>query len=284
MDTQFNQSQPSSIQITDMELLNIQPGTMRIIRRNGELTSYDDNRINIAIKKAFLAVEGDNASNSERIQHVANQLTHAITERLKKRLPDGGTIHIESIQDLVEIELMRAGEHQIARSYVLYREKRREAREILAQQSEEKPIHVTLENGSRKKLDLNLLSNLALDACQNLTDVSPTKVIEDARKNLFDGVAMKDVYKALVMSARTLVEVEPNYSYVTARLLLQDLYREAMDTLAVPHDLNQQTMTALYPKTFKAFIKAGIELELLNPNLNDFDLDKLDKSIDATVK
>ncbi len=282
MDTQFNQSQPSSIQIKDLDLLTTQPGFLRIIRRNGELTAYDDNRINVAIKKAFLAVEGDNANQSERIQHVANQLTQAITQRLKKRLPSGGTIHIESIQDLVEIELMRAGEHAIARSYVLYREKRREARDILSQQPEEKAIHVILEDGSRQKLDLNLLSHLALDACQNLTDVSPTKVIEDARKNLFDGVAIKDVYKALVMSARTLVEVEPNYSYVTARLLLQDLYREAMDTLNVAHDLNQQTMAALYPKTFKAFIKAGIEFELLHPNLNDFDLDKLGSAIDAT--
>jgi ribonucleoside-diphosphate reductase alpha chain len=282
MDTHFNQSQPSSIQITDIELLSTQPGILRVIRRNGELTVFDDNRINVAIKKAFLAVEGDNANGSERIQHIANELTQFITERLKKRWPDGGTIHIESIQDLVENELMRAGEHQIARSYVLYREKRREARDILSNQTEEKPLHVTLDDGSRRKLDLSILSNLALDACQGLSDVSPAKVIEDARKNLFDGVAMKDVYKALVMSARTLVEVEPNYSYVTARLLLQDLYREAMTTLSVPHDLNQQTMTALYPKTFHAFIQKGIELELLHPNLNDFDLEKLGKAIDAS--
>src|SRR3990167_9813506 len=242
MDTQIIQSQSSSIQINNLDLLATQPGQLRVIRRNCELALYDETRIEVAIKKAFLAVEGENANNSDRIQRIASELTKNIAERCKKRWPTGGTIHIESIQDLVELELMRAGEHPVARSYVLYREKRREAREILSQQTQEKPIHVVLEDGSKKKLDIHMLSNLAIEACQQLSDVSPTKVIEDARKNLFDGVAIKDVYKALVMSARTLVENEPNYSYVTARLLLQDLYREAMDALKVAHDLNQQTM------------------------------------------
>lgn len=282
METHIIQNLNTSIQIKDLDLLAMQPGQLRVITRQGNLTSYDDTRIIVAIKKAFLAVEGDNAINSERVQEIAQQLTQAITLRCKKRWPTGGTIHIESIQDLVELELMRAGEHQVARSYVLYREKRREAREILAIQPEEKPIHVILEDGSKTKLDMHLLSTLALDACQGLHDVNPTKIIEDARKNLFDGVAMKDVYKSLVMSARTLVEIEPNYSYVTARLLLQDIYREAMDTLQIPYDLTQQTMSALYPKAFKAFIKKGIEAELLHSNLNEFDLDQLSRAIDAT--
>ena len=281
MEIQTSQSQDTTIHIKNPELLATLPGQLRVIRRNGELTTYDSNRIEVAIKKAFLAVEGESAANSERIQQISLQLTHAITDRCKKRWPSGGTIHIESIQDLVELELMRAGEHQVARSYVLYREKRREAREILSTQTEEKPIHVILEDGSKTRLNMHMLSNLAVDACEGLNDVSPTKVIEDARKNLFDGVAIKDVYKSLVMSARTLVEVEPNYAYVTARLLLQDLYREAMDTLKVSYDLTAQTMSSLYPKTFKAFIQKGIEAELLNPNLNDFDLDLLSKSIDA---
>ncbi|OGT45489.1 MAG: ribonucleoside-diphosphate reductase subunit alpha [Gammaproteobacteria bacterium RIFCSPHIGHO2_12_FULL_38_11] len=282
MEAQTSQTINTSIHIKDLDLLSMYPGQLRVINRQGTSDAYDDSRINVAIKKAFIAVEGDNASNSERIQEIAHRLTKAITQRCKKRWPAGGTIHIESIQDLVELELMRAEEHQVARSYVLYREKRREARAILSTQAEEKPIHVILEDGSKTKLDMHMLSSLAIDACQNLNDVSPTKVIEDARKNLFDGVAIKDVYKSLVMSARTLVEIEPNYSYVTARLLLQDIYREAMDTLEITYDLTQQTMAALYPKAFKAFIQKGIETELLNPNLNEFDLAKLSKAIDAT--
>ena len=280
METQITQKD-GSIQITDLELLNTEPGQIRVIRRNGQLTSFDSNRIATAIKKAFLAVEGDAAEQSERIHHAATEIAATITECFKRRWPDGNTIHIESIQDQVELELMRAGEHQVARSYVLYREKRRQARDLLAKQSDEKTIHVTLNDGTKTKLDMTLLSTLAIEACQDLKDVNPTRIITDARKNLFDGVAIKDVYKAMVMSARTLVETEPNYTYATARLLLQDLYREALSTLNVKHDLAEQTMHALYPQAFKAYIDFGIDKELLNPNLKDFDLDKLAQALEV---
>ena len=282
METPISQVENTQIRIDDLTLLITKPGQLRVIRRDGELAQYDDHRIIAAIKKAFLAVEGENAGNSDRIQEIATQLARNITERFKTRWPDGATIQLESIQDLVELELMRAGEHQVARTYVLYREKRREARKALENQVVEKPIHVILSDGTRKKLDRHILSNLAVDACQGLNDVSPTQIIEDARKNLFDGVAMNDVYKALVMSARALVENEPNYSYVTSRLLLQDIYREALTALNVPHDLSQQTMHILYPKAFAAFIQQGIQHELLNPNLREFDLEKLGKAIDVS--
>lgn len=281
MEMQITRNEPP-IQITDPELLNTEPGQLRVIRRNGTLTAFDGERIATAIKKAFIAVEGDTASHSERIHKTADQIAKAITECFKRRWPDGNTIHIEAIQDQVELELMRSGEHQVARSYVLYREKRRQARALLETQSDERVIHVTLEDGSKTILNMELLSTLAVEACQALKDVNPTRIIEDARKNLFDGVAIKDVYKAMVMSARTLVETEPNYTYATARLLLQDIYREALSTLGVKHDLAEQTMHALYPKAFQAFIEQGIEYELLSPMLKDFDLKKLGKAIDTT--
>lgn len=271
-----------TIQIRDPNLLITEPGQLRVINRKGELMTYDESRVSVAIKKAYIAVEGDVAENSQRIQEIATKLTQNISDCFKRRHMTGGTIHIEVIQDQVELELMRAGERDVASAYVLYREKRRQARETLSENENEKPIHVILENGSRVKLNLNILSNLAVDACQNLAHVNPTQVIADARKNLFDGVAMKDVYKAMVMSARTLVEVEPNYSFVTARLLLQDIYREALDALKIPNDLTQQAISAYYPAGFKAFIDAGITAELLHPKLKEFDLELLSHAIDST--
>ena len=122
---------------------------------------------------------GDAAGQSERIHQTAATIAASITECFKRRSTDGGTIHIESVQDQVELELMRASEHQVARSYVLYREKRRQARDLLETQTDEKPIHVTLEDGSKTTLDMTLLSTLAVEACQELTDVNPTRVIED---------------------------------------------------------------------------------------------------------
>lgn len=274
-----------SIQIKDPNLLQAtEPGQLRIIRRDGALVKFDSGRIAVAMKKAFIAVEGDNAINSERIENIANQLTQYITNRLQKRWPDGGTIHIESIQDLVELALMREGEHQVARSYVLYREEHRRARQEAAQGAPEKAIQiqVALDDGSTATLDIEWLSQMVIDACRNLEDVTPTQVLEDTKKNLFNGVAIKDVYKALIMSARTLVETEPNYSYVTAHLLLQDLYNEALDGLKIDHNIAEQTIGKLYPIAFKEFIRQGIEHELLNSNLKDFDLDALSKALEST--
>src|SRR3990167_5936659 len=222
-----------AIQPTNPNLLITEPGQLRVISRKGELMTYDDTRISVAIKKAYIAVEGDVAENSKRIQEIAAKLTQNISDCFNRRYFTGGTIHIEAIQDQVELELMRAGERDVASAYVLYREKRRQARDVLSEHENAKPIHVILENGQKVKLNFNILSNLAVDACQNLTHVNPTQLISDARKNLFDGVAMKDVYKAIVMSARTLIE-------------------------------------------------SDITAELLNPNLKEFDLDKLGKAIDST--
>lgn len=271
-----------TITVTNMQSINAtEPGVLRVIRRDGRITPYDPERINVAMKKAFIAVEGDNAAQSERIHNISIDLTAKITERLERRWPSGGTVHIETIQDLVELALMRAGEHQVARSYVLYREARRKERleTTTPEATNTTSIHVVLDDGTRAPLNTEWLSTLAIDACKDLEDVAPTQIIQETLDNLFDGVALKDVYKAMVMSARTQVENEPNYSYVTARLLLRDLYTETLNALNIQHNLTEQTIATLYPAAFKQFMQKGIELELLSPTLNDFDLEKLSQAI-----
>ena len=113
-----------------------------------------------------------------------------------------------------------------------------------------------------------------------ISEVSAQPIFDDVQKNLFNGVAIKDIYKALVMSARTLVETEPNYSLVTARLLLQDIYDETSRALSVPVDTDRQRHRRLGTQlAFKAFIAQGIQHELLHPNLQDFDLDQLGRAL-----
>ncbi len=271
-------NQNSTISQEDPRLTEaLEPGQLRVIKRNGSLAKFDDIRIEVAMKKAFLAVEGEHASNSERIQSITKTLTEQISQRFKRRWPYGGTIHIEAIQDQVELVLMRSGEQQIARAYVLYREKRRQERgETVARDSD---IHVILDDGQRVPLDQHWLAQLAIDACADLKDVAPTQVIEDTRNNIFDGIALKDIYKAMVMSARTLVENEPNYTYVTARLLLQDLYNEALTGLSIAHDLTKQPIKTLYPKAFEGFLKHGVEHEHIDARLLEFDLQALSQAI-----
>ena len=256
------------------------PGEIRIISREGKVATYDPSRIVTAMKKAYIAVEGDSAINSERIHEIVEQLTNDITYTLSKRWPDGGMIHIENIQDMVELALMRAGEHPVARAYVLYRESRRKARELLKDHHPTKTeLHIIVDNGQRIPLDTHWMARMITEACHGLQEVDAKLILNETTKNLFDGVTIKDVYKAMVLSARTLVETEPNYSFVTARLLLQDLYHEALSFLNVAHDRTQLNMEMLYSKSFTAYIERGIELELLHPKLKEFDLEVLSAAL-----
>ncbi len=208
------------------EIAQTAPGLIKVIRRNGTVTPFDANKIAVAMTKAFLAVEGDTAAGSSRIHEKVSLLSKKIADTFVRRLHSGGTIHIEEIQDQVELELMRTGEYKVAKSYVLYREDRRRVREQQQQQDvEAKPntmvLHVTMPDGSIKPLDLDAMQKLVQDACQGLTSVSPNLIIEDVKRNLFDKVPSREVKKALVMSARILIEKEPNYSYVAARLVIR---------------------------------------------------------------
>lgn len=266
------------------ELNATMPGQLRVIRRNGSVTPYDDTKIAIAMTKAFLAVEGGNAAASTRIHELVTKLTDQITEAFHRRWPAGGTIHIEAIQDQVELALMRAGVHEVARSYVLYREERRKEREVkaagtTATSKAESSIMVSLDDGSKVPLNFNKLQQLVHEACQGLSEVNPELILTDTRRSLFDGAPISDVSKALIMSARVLIEKEPNYSYVAARLLLNQLRSEALSFLGLTSEATQEEMMHLYAQAFKKYIERGIELELLDPKLKSFDLDKLAKAI-----
>jgi len=250
------------------------PGLIRVIRRNGTVTPFDGHKIAVAVTKAFLAMEGDLAATSNRIHEKVSSLTQKITDTFARRLQSGGTIHIEEIQDQVELELMRTGEYKVAKAYVLYREDRRRARDQERKEAEEAAqiLHVTLADGTVKPLDLVALENQVNNACAQLEGVSPQLIIEDVKRNLFDKVPAHEINQALIMSARILIEKEPNYTYVASRLLLDDLRDEALSFLGVSEHL---TPADLYSTYMEAYLNAGIKLELLDPKLKTYDLSKL---------
>ena len=192
---------------------------------------YTSDKIAVAMTKAFLAVEGGTAAASSRIHETVANLTSQIESTFKRRMPSGGTIHIEEIQDQVELVLMRSGEQKIARSYVLYRDERARLRETETNATEfelEFPdIEVTLNDGTTKKLDTDRIKTIVSEACAGLKDVDAEAILKESLRNLYDGVSLEDVNTSLVISARTLVEKEPNYSFATARLLLDKLRAEA---------------------------------------------------------
>lgn len=271
----------ATVKAFNTEIAATAPGHLKVIRRNGTLTPFDGNKIAIAMTKAFLAVEGETAAGSSRIHETVRNLVAKITAAFIHRMPDGGTLHIEDIQDQVELALMRSGEHRIARSYVLYREERRKIREQkeIEQNTKQQQIHVTLQDGKIVPLDIDRLTHLIKSACAGLADVSAQHIIEDTLRNLFDKVPIKDVNKALIMSARVLIEKEPNYSFVAARLLLDDLRSEALTFLGIKDKATYEEMSTLYYPYLKAYIEQGVKLELLEPKLKTFNLAKLSAAI-----
>ncbi len=254
-----------------------------VVRRNGKLTGFTKNKIAVAMTKAFLAVEGGQAAASTRVHETVEKLTDMVVEALTRRRPDGGTFHIEDIQDQVELAMMRNGDQKIARAYVLYREQRANAR---AQERVDEPeardtdeitdLNVKLEDGSTIPLDKERLKTIIDESCIGLESTSPERVYADTMKHLFDGVPTKDVSPTLIMSARGLIDNEPEYSNVAARLLLDALRTESLTFIddGAPTATFQE-MGQRYPDYFQHYIRRATELELLDKELLKYDLKKL---------
>lgn len=244
--------------------------SLRVIRRNGSAAPFDAAKIAIAITKAFLASEGTSGAASTRVREIVAGLTDQVLAALTRRLPGGGTVHIEDIQDQVELALMRNGHHEVARRYVLYREERTRARAPENISPREQIIHVRRADGQTVPLDRERLLTVIREACDGLREVSADTVFQTLLRNLFDGVNELDVMQSAILSARALVETEPDYTYVTARLLLDVLRQEVLG-----HARTHAQMRLEYKNYFAAFIQEGIKAELLDPRLADYDLARL---------
>src|SRR5437762_7575861 len=150
----------------------------KVIRRNGAVVGFEPAKITVALTKAFLAVNGSQAAASARIRELVASLTEAVVGALMRRQPQGGTFHIEDVQDQVELALMRSGEHDVARAYVLYREERAKARaQEKTSRTSESSINV-VENGQRKPLDRDALRHIVAAACEGLADASADAILD----------------------------------------------------------------------------------------------------------
>jgi ribonucleoside-diphosphate reductase alpha chain len=249
----------------------------RIIRRNGAVVAFEPSKIAVAMSKAFIAVSGSQAAASARIRELVEQLTNGVVQALIRRQPNGGTFHIEDIQDQVELSLMRSGEHEVARAYVLYRERRAEERAKQRQaQAEEHTLSCTDESGVRRPLDLNKLTELVSAACEGLSETNPQAILQGTVRDLYDGVPKAEVRKSLILSARSLIEKDPDYSYVTARLLLNNIRAEVLG-----EETTQADMATRYAEYFPRFIKQGIAAELLDERLAQYDLERMAQALIA---
>ena len=255
-----DKAQPSSI---------IEPGILRVIKRNGSVVNFDKSKIEVAITKAFLAIHTSAAAASSSVQQKVNKLSDNVHDTFSSRMPSGGTIHIEEIQDQVELALMRSEELKVARAYVLYRAERTKIR-----QEESSTVHQPTNLSPSERTEA-----IAEEACEGLSGTNPETIINEANKNLYEGASEDEIKEALILSSRSLVEAEPNYTYATSRILLDGLRTEALSFLEIAPNATHAEMEKLYPKTLNTYIKKAIDLELINPELGKMDLEKLGESL-----
>lgn len=265
---------------------SIQLSDYKIIRRNGSVVAFEPSKIAIAVTKAFLAVNGGQGAASARVREQVEQLTHAVVRALLRSRPNGGTFHIEDIQDQVELALMRSGEHNVARAYVLYREKRnqeRAAQQVVAQESQtslqvnESGIKVS-DNGVEKLLDMAALRTVIQAACEGLgSHIEATPIITETIKNLYDGVPMAQVYDSAILASRTLIEKDPAYSQVTARILMHVIRKEILGKEVLQGDMQSE-----YSNYFAKYINEGVSAELLDPRMREYDLPRLAAALNAS--
>jgi len=251
----------------------------KVIRRNGAVVAFEPSKIAVAMTKAFIAVRGGQGAASAAIREQVEKLTGHVVQALMRRQPAGGTFHIEDVQDQVELSLMRDGAHDVARSYVLYRERRAQerAREGSARTDAPAPKLTMIENGNRVPLDLPRIEAVVRSACEGLSDyVTPDSILSETVKNVYDGVPLEEVWKSAILASRALIEKDPAYSYVTARLLLHTVRAEVLG-----EEIGQAEMRTRYAESFPRFIKYGIEAGLLDERLGQYDLARLGAALNA---
>ncbi len=270
MDVSERKEQEKKIDLSKDKLTSaVEPGTLRVIKRNGSVVDFDRSKIEVAITKAFLAVHTSAAAASSSVQQKVAQLSQNVYDTFSSRMPSGGTIHIEEIQDQVELALMRSEELKVARAYVLYRAERTKLRQEESSISQEEP----------KLSPSERTETIAKEACEGLSGTNAETILKEANKNLYEGASENEIKEALILSSRSLVEIEPNYTFATSRILLDNLRTEALSFLDISQNATQKEMGKLYPKSLEAFIKKAIELELVNPELGKMNLKKLGKSL-----
>ena len=277
MHTQLAPSAPTEA-TTDIKSESQPESNYKVKKRSGQTAPFSADKITVAISKAMLAVEGQQASGSQRIHDAVKQLTDQVLSALERSLLAHPVVHIEDIQDQVELALMRSGHHRVARAYVLYRTERAQQRAT----SEEPPktgFSIQEIDGQHTICSLNEIGAQLNDHCKDLNDVSISKLLKLIEKSIFDGISRNDFNQSLILAARSLIDLDPDYSKVTARLLLQNLRDSAFTYLSVE---TEQNADRAYVDYFQRYIQTACEHQYLDEELKSYDLARLADALDSS--
>jgi ribonucleoside-diphosphate reductase alpha chain len=250
----------------------------KTVKRDGKVVSFKPEKITIAIVKAFRAASSK-AELTESELGQARKLSEKVVSEIRSLWPQGASVHIEEIQDIVEKTLMTSGYYDVAKRFIVYRESRRRQRQASVSSQEvsldwAKKILIKLSDGRSRPLDLEELRFQIQSSCEGLGEVSAEKILKESLKNYYNDITEKQMALSNIMAARSFIELEPNYSFVAARLLLLECYREAFG-----EQVSFDQVQAEYPGYLAHYVKKAVELELLNPELLDFDLEYLGRHL-----
>ncbi len=254
-----------------------EPGTVRLIRRNNQVVPWSPTKVEIAVRKAFLALRKDSAP--------AAVIAQAVTDRV--RAAGQAFFHIEEIQDIVQEELMKAGHFKVAEHYILYRADRAAMRAQTAVESEREPaqdsmIVVKKTSGESVFWDgADLRARIRFAMIDLDLPISEDEVETELRRSLFDDITEADLKSTVILNARTLIEKDSEYTKFAGRILLSYIYEEVLDWDILRDGIGG--LKEAHQRYFTQYLRRGIEIQRLDPRLLDYDLDKLAASLDPSA-
>ncbi len=255
-----------------MGCLYVKMQGMMIVKRTGEIVEFDPNRITNAILKAVKATGSE--LSTEQLEALVSDIFLEIEQRFTDFFPN-----VENIQDLVEKHLVKNGLYEIAKEYILYRAKRQKEREEEKKQTIEKArlgkLRVKKRDGRVVLFDTNRVKENLIRVSKGFEkDISKDLIVKDVMKNVYDGVTTEEIERVLVLATVSFIERDPVYSYVAARLFLQKLYKAV-----IGKSITSDILDIVYKDVFISGIKKGVENNLLDKRLLEFDLKKLSNSL-----
>ena len=244
-------------------------------KRSGSIAEFDMSRIESAITKAY---EANNvALDNDDLKSLVLRVIDAVEAEFGVRIPD-----VESIQNYVEKEIAAKGDFEVAKSYILYRHERAEARnrEIkeVSKRIDKQQLMVHKRSGKVVPFDVTEIDKAIQNVCQGFEKcVDVSEIVSAAKLNMYDGISTSEINKAIVMTLKSRIERDPAFSFITARFLINDLYKDVVGA-----DEFAKHFEMLHKKTFVETIKRGVEGDRLHKDMLGFNLEKLADALDTS--
>lgn len=247
----------------------------QIKKRNGQIVDFSADKITNAMRKAFLAM---NVSVSDDLlREITQQVTLDIETAFPEAVPS-----VEHVQDRVELALMKGGFHEVAKHYIVYRYQhtkiREEKQQEVLEKIEEEGLHITTRSGATEIYSEDPIRKVLAKAIPEGAEIDVDAIMGQLKYELYEGISTTDIMKALIMVVRSMIERDPAYSKLAARLLLKSIYEEVLGK----ENISDSTLAQEHAAAFKRCIEHGISIGRLDARLLSFNVEALAQKLDLS--